>query len=167
MPAEFDTNILVYAYDRTAGSKFDRSRELMENLWDTGEGVVSTQVLEEFYVTVTAKIPNRLKPREARQIVSDLGTWTVAVLEIRDILAGTEIAERYRLSFWDGLILAAAHKEEAATLWSEDFNHGQTYGEITVTIRSCASADGPLLASPGISNGRSHISNSKSPAGLR
>jgi predicted nucleic acid-binding protein len=124
--------------------------------------VVSTQILEEFYVTVTAKIPNRLKPREARQIVSDLGTWTVTVLEIRDILAGNEIAERYRLSFWDGLILAAAHKEEAATLWSEDFNHGQTYGEITVTIRSCASADGPLLASPGISNGRSHISNSKS-----
>jgi predicted nucleic acid-binding protein len=62
MPAEFDTNILVYAYDRTAGSKFDRSRELMEKLWDTGEGVVSTQILEEFYVTVTAKIPNRLKP---------------------------------------------------------------------------------------------------------
>jgi predicted nucleic acid-binding protein len=133
MPAEFvDTNILVYAYDRTAGSKFHRSRELMEKLWDTGEGVVSTQVLEEFYVTVTAKIPNRLKPREAREIISDLGTWTVAELGIRDILSGGEIAERYRLSFWDGLILAAAHKEETATLWSEDFNHGQKYGEVTV-----------------------------------
>jgi len=132
MSAEFvDTNILVYAYDRTAGSKFERSRALMEKLWDTGEGVVSTQVLEEFYVTVTAKIPNPLKPPEARQIISDLGTWTVVVLEIRDILAGSEIAERYRLSFWDGLILAAAHKEEAATLWSEDLNHGQKYGEIT------------------------------------
>jgi predicted nucleic acid-binding protein len=133
MPAEFvDTNILVYAYDQTAGRKFERSRELMERLWDTGEGVVSTQVLEEFYVTVTAKIPNPLKPREARQIISDLGTWTVALLETRDILAGSEIAERYRLSFWDGLILAAAHKEEAATLWSEDLNHEQKYGEITV-----------------------------------
>ena len=69
----------------------------MERLWDTGEGVVSTQVLQEFYVTVTAKIPNPLKPREARQIISDLGTWTVAVLETRDILAGSEMAERYRL----------------------------------------------------------------------
>lgn len=104
----------------------------MERLWDTGEGVVSTQVLQEFYVTVTAKIPNPLKPREARQIISDLGTWTVAVLETRDILAGSEMAERHRLSFWDGLILAAAHKEEAATLWSEDLSHGQKYGEITV-----------------------------------
>jgi len=133
MPAEFvDTNILVYAYDRTAKGKFDRARELMEKLWDSGEGVVSTQVLEEFYITVTAKLPNRLKPAEARQIIADLGTWRVAVLEIRDIVAGSEIAERYRLSFWDGLILAAAHKEEAVTLWSEDLNHRQKYGEITV-----------------------------------
>jgi predicted nucleic acid-binding protein len=133
MPGEFvDTNILVYAYDQTAGRKFERARELMERLWDTGEGVVSTQVLEEFYVTVTAKIPDPLKPREARQIIADLATWTVAVLETRDILAASEMAERHRLSFWDGLILAAAYKEEAATLWSEDFHHGRKYGEITV-----------------------------------
>jgi predicted nucleic acid-binding protein len=133
MPAEFvDTNILVYAYNRTAENKFNRARELMEKLWDSSEGVVSTQVLEEFYVTLTAKIPHRLRPAEARQIIADLGTWRVAVLEIRDILAGSEIAEQYRLNFWDGLILAAAHKEEAVTLWSEDLNHGQKYGEITV-----------------------------------
>jgi predicted nucleic acid-binding protein len=133
MPAEFvDTNILVYAYNRTAENKFNRARELMEKLWDSSEGVVSTQVLEEFYVTLTAKIPHRLRPAEARQIIADLGKWRVAVLEIRDILAGSEIAEQYRLNFWDGLILAAAHKEEAVTLWSEDLNHGQKYGEITV-----------------------------------
>lgn len=127
MAAEFvDTNILVYAYDRTAGSKFDRSRDLMEKLWNSGEGVISAQVLEEFYVT---EIPQPLKPREARQIVSDLSTWTVAVLEVSDILAASETAECYRLSFWDGLILAAAHKEQALTLWSEDFDDGQTYGE--------------------------------------
>ena len=133
MPAEFvDSNILVYAYDRTAGRKFDRARELIEQLWDGGNGVLSTQVLEEFYVTVTVKIPNPLKPRDARQIVSDLGTWTVVVLEIPDVLLASEMAERYRLSFWDGLILAAAHKEEAGTVWSEDLSHGQQYGEITV-----------------------------------
>lgn len=132
MPAEFvDTNVLVYAYDRTARSKFEHARELMEKLWDSGEGVLSTQVLEEFYVTVTAKIPNPLKPRDVRQIISDLATWTVVVLETRDILSASEMAERYRLSFWDGLILAAAHKEGAATVWSEDFSHGQKYGEIT------------------------------------
>lgn len=133
MPAEFvDTNILVYAYDRTAGGKFERARELMERLWDSGEGVVSTQVLEEFYVTVTAKIPSPLKLQDARQIISDLGTWTVAVLEIRDILSASELAERHKLSFWDGLILAAAHKEEATTLWTEDLSHRQKYGDVTI-----------------------------------
>jgi predicted nucleic acid-binding protein len=133
MPAEFvDTNILVYSYDQTAERKFDRSRELMEKLWDSGEGVVSTQVLEEFYITITAKIPNRIRPAEACQIISDLGTWKVSVLEIPDILTASEIAERYQLSFWDGLILAAAQKEEATIVWSEDFNHGQKYGELTV-----------------------------------
>jgi predicted nucleic acid-binding protein len=133
MPGEFvDTNILVYAYDRTAKEKFDRSRGLMEKLWDSGQGVVSTQVLQEFYITVTTKIPNRLQAADARQIISDLGMWRVAVPEIHDVISASEIAERYQLNFWDGLIMAAAQKEEVATLWSEDLNHGQKYGEITV-----------------------------------
>jgi predicted nucleic acid-binding protein len=89
-------------------------------------------VLEEFYVTVTAKIPSPLKLQDARQIISDLGTWTVAVLEIRDILSASELAERHKLSFWDGLILAAAHKEEATTVWSEDLSHRQKYGDVTI-----------------------------------
>ena len=133
MPAEFiDTNILVYAYDRTAGIKFDRARALMESLWDRGEGVLSTQVLQEFYVAVTSKIPQPLGHRKAREIVSDLGTWTVTVLEVLDILKASELSERYRMSFWDGLILAAARKKEAKTLWSEDFSHGQDYDGVEV-----------------------------------
>lgn len=133
MPAEFvDTNILVYAYDRTAGIKFDRARALMESLWDRAEGVLSTQVLQEFYVAVTSKIPQPLGTRKAREIVSDLGTWTVAVLEVSDILKASELGERYRMSFWDSLILAAARKKEAKTLWSEDFSHGQDYDGVKV-----------------------------------
>jgi len=133
MPAEFvDTNILVYAYDRTAGSKFERARELMERLWDTGEGVVSTQVLEEFYVSVTGKIPQPLKPEGARDIVADLGTWRVVLLEVSDVLKASRLSERFSLSFWDGLILAAAQKQGATIVWSEDFSHGQTYDEATV-----------------------------------
>jgi len=133
MPAEFvDTNILVYAYDRTAGNKFDRARELMERIWDSGEGALSTQVLEEFYVTVTGKIPQPLKPQKAREIVADLGTWKVALLEVLDVLRASLLSERYGLSFWDGLILAAAQKEDAKIVWSEDFNHGQNYDGVTV-----------------------------------
>jgi predicted nucleic acid-binding protein len=133
MPAEFlDTNILVYAHDRSAEHKFTRARALIEQLWVRDDGILSTQVLQEFYVTVTTKIPNPILPLDARRIVSDFATWTVAVVEMPDILRAGEMAERYRLNFWDGLILAAAYKEEATIIWSEDFRHGQKYGEITV-----------------------------------
>ena len=133
MPVEFvDTNILVYAYDQTAGEKHETAFRLMERLWDSGEGVLSTQVLQEFYVALTGKIPNRLPARRAREIIADFGTWTVATVEIPDVLRASEISDRYRVNFWDGLILAAAQKEDAEKVWSEDFNHGQTYGGVLV-----------------------------------
>jgi predicted nucleic acid-binding protein len=111
MPAEFvDTNVLVYAYDQTAGKKHEIALQLMEKLWDSGEGVLSTQVLQEFYVTVTSKIPKPLSTRRAREIITDLATWTLATLDLPEILKASEISERYRLSIWDGPILAAAQK---------------------------------------------------------
>jgi len=131
MPAEFvDTNILVYAYDQTAGPKHESARGLMDRLWDSGEGVLSTQVLQEFYVAVTRKIPQPIASRRAREIIADLGTWTVATLEVPEILSASEISDRYRVNFWDGLILAAAQKEDAVILWSEDLNDGQNYGGV-------------------------------------
>jgi predicted nucleic acid-binding protein len=133
MPAEFvDTNVLVYAYDQTAGTKRQSARDLMERLWDNGEGVLSTQVLQEFYVAVTSKIPKPMSFRRAREIVTDLGTWSIATLEIPEILNASEISERYRVNFWDGLILAAAKKEDAEIVWSEDLNDSQNYGGVLV-----------------------------------
>jgi len=133
MSVEFvDTNILVYAYDQTAGQKYQRARELMERLWDSGDGALSTQVLQEFHVTITSKIPRTIPARRAREIISDLGTWTVAVLELSDILNASQLGERYHLNFWDALIVAAAQREDAQVLWSEDFNHGQSYGGLVV-----------------------------------
>ena len=133
MPVEFvDTNILVYAYDQTAGAKHESARALMDRLWDSGEGVLSTQVLQEFHVAVTRKIPKPMSSRRVREIIADLGTWTVATLEVPEILSASEISDRYRVNFWDGLILAAAQKEEAEILWSEDLNDGQNYGGVIV-----------------------------------
>ena len=102
----------------------------MDRLWDNGEGVLSTQVLQEFYVAVTRKIPQPIASRRAREIIADLGTWTVATLEVPEILSASEISDRYRVNFWDGLILAAAQKEDAVILWSEDLNDGQNYGGV-------------------------------------
>ena len=133
MPVEFvDTNILVYAYDQTAGAKHESARDLMDRLWASGEGVLSTQVLQEFYVTVTGKIPRPIPSRRAREIIADLGTWTVVTLEVEEILNASELSDRYRLNFWDGLILAAAQKEDAEILWSEDLSDGQNYGGVVV-----------------------------------
>ena len=133
MPVEFvDTNILVYAYDQTAGAKHESARALMDRLWDSGEGVLSTQVLQEFHVAVTRKIPKPMSSRRVREIIADLGTWTVATLEVPEILSASEISDRYRVNFWDGLILAAAQKEDAEILWSEDLNDGQNYGGVIV-----------------------------------
>ena len=133
MPVEFvDTNILVYAYDQTAGAKHESTRDLMDRLWASGEGVLSTQVLQEFYVTVTGKIPRPIPSRRAREIIADLGTWTVVTLEVEEILNASELSDRYRLNFWDGLILAAAQKEDAEILWSEDLSDGQNYGGVVV-----------------------------------
>jgi predicted nucleic acid-binding protein len=133
MPVEsVDTNILVYAYDQTAGQKYQSARELMERLWDSGDGALSTQVLQEFHVTMTSKIPRTIPARRAREIIADLGTWTVAVLELSDILNASQLSEHFRSHFWDDLIMAAAQREDAKILWSEDFNHGQNYGGVTV-----------------------------------
>jgi predicted nucleic acid-binding protein len=133
MPVEFvDTNVLVYAYDQSAGEKYRSAMTLMERLWNSGDGVLSSQVLQEFYVTVTSKIPRPITSRRAREIISDLGTWTVAALEVADIVNASELSERHRLNFWDALILAAAQREDVEILWSEDFNHGQNYGGVIV-----------------------------------
>ncbi len=78
-------------------------------------------------MAVTGKIPEPITARKAREILRDLGTWPVALLEVPEILRASELAERYRLNFWHGLILSAALKASASVLWSEDFSHGQSY----------------------------------------
>ena len=69
MPAFVDANILIYAEDRDAGSKHAIARDLVADLWRSGEGVLSVQVLQEFFVNVTRKLPRPLKPDEAFAIV--------------------------------------------------------------------------------------------------
>ena len=72
-----DTNIIVYAFDRDAGRKHEIARNLLIGLWNAEGGVLSTQVLQEFYVTVTKKVASLLPPETAREIVSDFLTWEV------------------------------------------------------------------------------------------
>lgn len=120
-----DTNVLVYAYDSAADRKREIAAKLLTDLWRSGAGVLSTQVLQEFYLTVTRKIPRPIDPPLARQIVEDLLTWDVVVNDGESILEAIDLENREKLSFWDALIVCAAGRGGAGILLSEDLPHGR------------------------------------------
>jgi predicted nucleic acid-binding protein len=127
-----DTNILVYAYDRGAGAKHAKALDLLENLWLEGTGILSTQVLQEFYVNVRRKAQRPVTVEQARDLVSDYLAWDPVVNDGAAMLEAIDLENRYKLSFWDSLIVAAAQKSGASIIYSEDFNHGQKFGSVEV-----------------------------------
>jgi predicted nucleic acid-binding protein len=127
-----DTNVLVYAHDATAGARHEKARELVERLWHDRRGVLSTQVLQELYVNVRRRARHPLALADARALLADYARWDVVVNTAESILDALEIEERYGLSFWDALIVQAAQAAAAATLYSEDLSHGQSYGSVKV-----------------------------------
>lgn len=128
-----DTNILVYAYDLSAGNKHDKAREIIKNLWSTGDGLISTQVAQEFFVTVTRKIAKPLGLRQAKEIVKDLLQWKTIIVDGSLIVDAITIQEKYRYSFWDSLIIASAIEGGAATIISEDLSDKQKIGNVTIS----------------------------------
>jgi len=127
-----DTNVLVYAYDRAAGSKHVRARELVEELWNAGRGTLSTQVLQEFYVNVRRKARPPVSPEDARTLVADYLAWDPVVNDGAAVLEAVDAGHRHQLSFWDALVVVAAVKSGASVIYSEDLNHGQRYGSVKV-----------------------------------
>ena len=132
MKAFVDTNVLVYAYDRAAGSKHVRARELVEELWTSGRGVLSTQVLQEFYVNVLRKTRPPVPPEDARTLVADYLAWDPVVNDGAAVLEAVDASRRHQLSYWDALVVVAAARSGASVIYSEDFNHGQTFGSVQV-----------------------------------
>jgi predicted nucleic acid-binding protein len=127
-----DTNILVYAHDVRAGRKNQIAQRVVSELWQTRQGVMSTQVLQEFYVTVCRKLSTPLDRSTARRIVDTYRVWDVHTADVSDIVAASEIEERYQLSFWEALILSAARRLHADRLLTEDLQAGQRIEGILV-----------------------------------
>jgi len=127
-----DTNILVYAHDASAGKKHHRAKNLINDLWASGRGCLSIQVLQEFYVTVVQKVASPMQPEMAAKIISDLSQWRLCVTDIDDILEAINIHQRNKLSFWDALIICSANKLGCAVLLTEDLSNGQFYEGIRV-----------------------------------
>ena len=120
-----DTNILLYAHDRDAGDKHVRAKALLTELWDSGEGCLSPQVLQEFFVNVTKKIPQPLAVPLAREIMRNYRPWIRVPADGPLVVRATEIAEAWHISFWEGMIVAAAEGCGAAILFSEYLQNGQ------------------------------------------
>jgi predicted nucleic acid-binding protein len=127
-----DTNILVYAHDRSAGVKHQRAQMLLEQLWDSGQGVLSTQVLQELCVNLRRKAGQPLPVEEVRQLIRDYSTWEIVTNTAESVLQALDIEMRYKTSFWDALIFQAAESSGASILYSEDLATGQRYGAIQV-----------------------------------
>jgi len=127
-----DTNILVYAHDRSAGVKHDRARTLIEQLWQMGNGVLSTQVLQELCINLRRKANPPLPIEETRRLLQDYLSWEVVVNSPESVVQALEIEDRYKTSFWDALILHAAEISGATVLYSEDFSASQKYGPVRV-----------------------------------
>ena len=127
-----DTNVLVYAYDRSAGRKHERAQALIEELWNSGSGVLSTQVLQEFCVNLRRKAGQPLPADAVRRLIQDYSSWEIVVNTADSILQALDIEARYRISFWDALILQAAESCGATLVYSEDLASGQKYGSVRV-----------------------------------
>jgi predicted nucleic acid-binding protein len=127
-----DTNVLIYAHDLDAGLKHDRAALIVADLWEKENGIISVQVLQEFYVNVTRKIARPLAPAAARGVIRNYLAWPVEPNEPSAILLASEIAERNLLSFWDALIVASAARAGADKILSEDLNHGQVIEGIRI-----------------------------------
>lgn len=125
-----DTNILIYAYDRDAGDKHDRALELVYGFWDRGEvPVLSIQILQEVHVNLVRK---GVAVAESADIVRHYLAWRVVSNTKPLFHRALDIQRRWRLSFWDAAVVAAAQQAGVKELWSEDLNAGQNYAGVRV-----------------------------------
>jgi predicted nucleic acid-binding protein len=125
-----DTNILIYAFDLTAGEKRQKAAALVERLWSEHTGCVSLQVLQEFYVTATRKL--RMPSGDALAQVERLGHWTIHRPALNDVLQAIQLHRAKKISFWDAMIVHSAMHSGCALVWSEDLSDGQRWESLVV-----------------------------------
>lgn len=126
----FDTNILVYADDKAAPAKQRRAIELVALHRRAGTGVLSLQVLQEYFVTVTRKL--RVDAQIARRKVELLAEFDVAAPDLDDILAAIDLHRLLGFSFWDALVLRTAKEAACTVLLSEDLQAGRTIDGVQI-----------------------------------
>jgi predicted nucleic acid-binding protein len=121
-----DTNVLVYAFAGAAAEAAKRRRAVA--IMEAGTFGISAQVLQELYVTVTRKVKRIIAPQEALAWIELLDPVPCVALDADMVKLAIAMSVQYRVSYWDGAVLAAAHELGASTLFTEDLNDGQLYG---------------------------------------
>lgn len=141
-----DTNVFVYARDITFPRKQSAAREWLDRLWRDRTGRVSVQVLSEYYNTMTRKLPPRLLSAVAWEDVRALMAWRPQPMDIPVLERGREIEQRFSLSWWDSLIVAAAQVQRCTLLLSEDLQDGLTIDGLTIRNPFALQANEPTAA---------------------
>jgi predicted nucleic acid-binding protein len=131
-PVFVDTNVLVYAHDRSETQRQPLAQALLAELWRNRTGALSTQVLQEFYVVATRKYDPPMSRREARQLVDAYSHWQLIQIDIALILAASQLEERHTLTFWDALIVEAARRAGANRLLTEDLQSGRRLAGVLI-----------------------------------
>ena len=127
-----DSSVLIDAHDLDAGAKRERAVAKLRELWDSGTGRLSVQVLQEFYVNATQELATPIARSTAREVIKTYGVWIHRATTLETVTRAAELSELARISFWDALIVAAAEEVDAAELLSEDLNDGQAIAGIKV-----------------------------------
>jgi predicted nucleic acid-binding protein len=128
----FDTNVLVYLFDAGARDKARVARDLIQQHGPIGEAVISTQVLQEFYVAVTRKLSPPLSPDVAVEALRELGALPVVQVDTDMVIAAARRSSNLRLSYWDSLIVESALRAGADTLFSEDLQDGRVIESLKI-----------------------------------
>ena len=127
-----DTNVLVYLFDADAAAKQRRARDLLSDPELRTRVIISTQVLQEFYVSVIKKLAIPLDPDTAFKAVQDLAAFPVVQVDTPLILLAIRRSDKAKISFWDALIVESALVAGATVLYSEDFQNGAVFGRVRI-----------------------------------
>ena len=127
-----DANVLVYAFDSSAGQKKVVAEALLAQLWETGTGCLSVQVLQEFFVTVTRKVARPLPIDEAAERLRELASWRIFAPTADDVLEAVALHKRAKMGFGDAMIVHAAAESGCDVLWTEDLGDGQLLRNVRV-----------------------------------
>ncbi len=120
-----DTNVLVYCFESSDSRKKHLAQQLLIQLMDDNLLRVSTQVLQELFVTLTKKVSQRCSSQEALTLLDELAAWPVMVIDYAAVSSAVSLSANTEISFWDALAVVAAAQSGAAVLYTEDLNDGQ------------------------------------------